>query len=240
MSGSPIAAEPSLLPEPQQVRPASGVDPSSRTGRLLMVLRWLIGYGKELNHTLRQGASTARLAEVKLAFGTPDLALILALIGRALNLAAALEDRLIRRPLREAAPAATAGAATPRQPRVADPAARSAGAAARSAGSAGQPTDTAESLAAQLPTVRAIAEQLRHRPVGAVLAEICLDLGIQPSHPMWQELFWAMLDNGGNPAALFKAIRERRSFSPDDTFNTPPAWPKPYLPFVAPGSTGPP
>jgi hypothetical protein len=43
MSGSPAAAEPNLLPEAQQVRPASGVDPTSRTGRLLGIVRWLIG-----------------------------------------------------------------------------------------------------------------------------------------------------------------------------------------------------
>jgi hypothetical protein len=42
---------------------------------------------------------------------------------------------------------------------------------------------------------------VRRRPVGAVIADICRDLGILPSHPLWRELSEAIIRLGGSLAA---------------------------------------
>ena len=62
---------------------------------------------------------------------------------------------------------------------------------------------------ARLPTSEEIAEEVRHRPIGAVLADICRDLGIVPSHPLWLELMVLVPEHGGNFPALFEDIWDR-------------------------------
>ena len=60
-----------------------------------------------------------------------------------------------------------------------------------------QPADTDPRLA-NLPTPEQIAAKVRRQPIGAVLADICRDLGIAPNHPLWQELRNAINAFGGN------------------------------------------
>ena len=50
---------------------------------------------------------------------------------------------------------------------------------------------------------------MRFRPVGVVIADICRDLGIVVSHPLWRQLFRGILESGGNPATLFRDICKR-------------------------------
>ena len=196
MSAASIAAASTNRPDPSRDRPVAAVDAPSRTVRLLGLVRKLIDYGKELATTLQQRTSATNLATVTLCFGTIDIALILSLITRGMHRAAALEDRLVGRAIRqEAVGPAAATAPSPRQPRAAQPAARSA--------------DGAESRVARLPTPGDIAAQVRHRPIGAVIADICRDLGIVPSDPLWRELSDAIVENGGNIAALYSDINKR-------------------------------
>ena len=51
--------------------------------------------------------------------------------------------------------------------------------------------------------------RIRGRPAGAVLADICRDLGIVASNPLWRELSRAIISYGGNLAALVKDIGNR-------------------------------
>ena len=86
-----------------------------------------------------------------------------------------------------------------------------------------------------------IAAEVRRRPVGAVIADICRDLGIVPSNPLWRELSLAIIDNGGNLATLFKDTWKRVSV----WLTNPPAaghhaGPPPHLPFAVTLGTGPP
>ena len=60
-----------------------------------------------------------------------------------------------------------------------------------------QPADTDPRLA-NLPTPEQIAAKVRRQPIGAVLADICRDLGIAPNHPLWNELRNAINAFGGN------------------------------------------
>ncbi len=53
---------------------------------------------------------------------------------------------------------------------------------------------------ARLPTEAEIAAEIRRRPIGAVIADICQDLGIMPGHldrEFWDELRHAIIMYGG-------------------------------------------
>jgi hypothetical protein len=204
---------------------ASVPDPTtqpSRSARLLDLVRKLIDYGKELATTLRERASTDLRFDA-LRFGTSDLALILARITRGLNRATALEARLLQNAARlDAEPAPSRAPSRPRQ-RAAQPVARRA--------------HQADDLLAHLPTPEQIAAEVRRRPIGAVIADICRDLGILPSHPLWRELQHAIIRYDGSLANLMEDILDRAFPLPATARSRSPAPPPASL---APASTGPP
>ncbi len=227
MAALPTAAVPADRPDPHQVRPATGAEGPTSTGRLLGLVRALIDYGRQLATTLQRRTASTNLADITRPFATLDIAEILARIARGLLRATALEARLDERLASQRAVPAAVNASSPRQPRAAphvDPGA-----------------NTAKSRIARLPTPAAIAAQVRRRPIGAVLADICRDFGIAPSHPLWRELSLAIIANGGNLATLFKDICKRLSvWLVDPPAAKHPAEPPPHLsPAFAP-ATGPP
>jgi hypothetical protein len=177
-------------------------------------VRRLIDYGKELADTLRQ-RGTATVPAIRISgFGTSAIALILARITQGLHRAHALEARLIRNAARLDAEARPCRAASPRKPRLARP--------------APQPADPAAACLAHLPTPEQIAAEVRRRPIGAAIADMCRDLGIVPSHPLWREAMIEIISYGGSLATLFNNTIERvRAFhSPGPTAApspTPPA-----------------
>ena len=187
MSAPQPSADPPNRPDPHQDRPATGTAVPTRARGLLGLVRKLIDYAMTLTGTLqRPDATAAERANLKMDFGTRDLALIAARITRGLMLAVALEARLLgwvaredKRPNASAAPMPTNAPPPPtpvrdRSPRKPRPAAR--------------PVDDPASLLARMPTAEEIAEQIRRRPIGAVIADICLDLGILPDHPLWRDV----------------------------------------------------
>ncbi|HXA22903.1 MAG TPA: hypothetical protein VNW90_11425 [Acetobacteraceae bacterium] len=227
MSAPPAAAVRPNRPDPHQDRRPTGADAPSRTGRLLGLVRTLIDYGRQLASTLQQRTSTTNLADVTRHFGTIDIGEILARITRGLLRAAALETRLSSRLARQPAPPAAPNAPSRRQPHADRPVDRSARAA--------DPRPT------RLATPEDIAAEVRRRPVGAVIADICRDLGIVPSNPMWRELSLAIIENGGNLATLFKDTFKRISvWLIDPPAAGHPAGPPPHLPFAVTPGTGPP
>jgi hypothetical protein len=171
----------------------AGTDTPSRSARLLGLVRKLIDYGKELAATIRRRAFTdPQFASTH--FGSADAALILASIARGLHRANALEARIVRSAARlDAAPHT---AASPRNPRPPRPAAAPAAA-------------EADPRLARLPTPAQIAADVRRRPIGAVLADICRDLGIMPSDPLWRELQLAIICEGGNLCRLVMDVIDR-------------------------------
>jgi hypothetical protein len=196
----------------------------SRSANLLGLVRKLIDYGRELAATIRQRAFTDP-GPVITCFGTADVALILARISRGLHRANALEARLLRNADRlDAAPrgASSPGmSAMPRAPRQAT-----------------APSEVEANVRiAHLPTPEQIAAKVRRQPIGAVIADICRDLGIMPSHPLWRELQLVIIREGGNFANLIKDILEQ-AFPTART--PPPGSPTPPLRFLAPVRTGPP
>jgi hypothetical protein len=226
MSAPPAAAGPPNRPDPRQDRPATGADAPTRTGRLLTLVRTLIAYGRHLAAALQQRTAETDLADITRHFGIVDIGEIVARITRGL-LRAALEARLISHPIREPAAPATLTAPSARLPRAAQPEDGSAG--------AGEPR------IARLPTPGDIAAEIRRRPAGAVLADICRDLGIVPSNPLWRELSAALISYGGNLATLVGDICDRHGLLlTRPPAAAQPAGPAPILPSTVRPGTGPP
>src|SRR5271166_2939186 len=190
MSAAANTPLPTTAPDPSQ----AGAARPSRVERLLNLVRKLIDYGKELVTTLRERSTTIDLAAIARPFGTRDIAVILARITHGLLLADALEARLVEGPANLEPPRFSAPRAQPR-PRAAQPAPR--------------PAEPAASRLASLPTLEQIAAEVRRRPIGAVLVDICCDLGILPSHPLWPELSRLVLLCGGGLVTLIKVMTDR-------------------------------
>ena len=191
MSAAAVTPEGTSAPAPA----TPGEVGPSRFRRVLDVVRKLIDYGKELATTLQRRAASD-LAAATRPFGTSDIGLILARITRGLLLANALEARVVALAARPAPPPRPVRAPAQREPRAPRPA-------------SARPTAEADPRLALLPTPEQIAAEVRRRPVGAVIADICRDLGIIPTHPLWQELSVAIVWHGGSFNRLFKDIWDR-------------------------------
>jgi hypothetical protein len=188
----------------------------SRSSRLLGVVRQLIYYGRQLVTTLRDNPRR---------FGAGEIALILQRVTRGLLRAEALEARVIR-------DAARLDAWPVLPPTSSHRASSPAGTAAA------RPAKATQTHIAGLPTEKEIAAEVRRRPIGAVIADICRDLGITPYHPLWTDLSAAILRHGGNLPRLWREIYAL--FRPRPTADRPLTLPAPALPSLAPAATGPP
>ncbi len=181
----------------------------SRIGRVLSLVRKLIDYGKQLAGTVQLRAAAPGFALFAKPFGTADLAVILARITNGLRRAAALEAALCRRAARgqDLTPSpirlpATRGPRPPRQ--VAPPDAQP----------EPQPADHTEAPRLATPAHRGRDRRrgTRRRPVGAVIADICHDLGITPGQldrAFWDELSHAIIAYGGSLAGFLGNLNRR-------------------------------
>ena len=103
-----------------------------------------------------------------------------------------------------------------------------------------EPAETDPRLAA-LPTAEQIAAEVRRRPVGAVIADICRDLGIMADHPLWRDLRLAIMLHGGNLAGLFRDRFKRARAALREAAEELSAAPGPAPPLaLEPACTGPP
>jgi hypothetical protein len=190
----------------------------SRAGRLLVLVRQLIDY-------VRQLAATHRINPPP--FGTSNIALILARVIRGLLRAGALEARVIRDTARrDAEPAPPRAPSHRRSPR------------ARTTDASREALVSGLDPGICLPMAEQIAAEVRRRPIGAVIADICRDLGIMPNHPLWPELQHLIIRYGGNLANLVKDILDRAF--PRPAASGPPAWPAVSLQSPGPSGAGPP
>ena len=243
MSAAAEASAPTTAPDAHR---ADGDVPAA-IGRVLSLVRKLIDYGRQLAATVQQRAAAPGFVQFARPFGTADLGVILARITCGLRRAAALEARLCRHAARgkDLTPAPIRLPAA-RAPRPARPVAPAAPAQPQSANPTNGPRlarlPTEEQIAARLAT--GLDPVMRRRPIGAVIVDICCDLGIAPGHldrAFWDEINHAIRMYGGNLARFLKDLRERLRvfFSADRSDHAEPGWPAapPQLPAPA---TGPP
>jgi hypothetical protein len=227
MSAAPATAALPNNPDPPQDPATANTPAPTRTGHLIGFLHKLIDYGRSLTRLVQQHADTPVPSAVAGMFGTLNAALILMRIVRGLRLAAALETRLLAHPLREGAAPVLVQAPPDRAPRP-------------------QPTRPRPSRAMtchlpDMPTAEEIAEAARHRPIGAVVADICRDLGITQSHPLWGEAMMVVTEFGGNLVTLVKDIVDRLCWwERDPAAFEQFGWSAPDSPAAAACGTGPP
>ena len=229
---------PAPTTDPDPLRANAAVP--AAVGRVLSLVRKLIDYGRQLTTTVQQRATAPGFALFAKSFGTADLAIILARITNGLRRAVALEAKLCRR--------ATRGQDLMPTP-IRLPAARAPVPARQVTPPAAQPNPppadpTEDPRLARLPTEEEIAAEVRRRPVGAVIVDICRDLGIAPGHldrAFWDEINHAIMMYGGNLARFLTNLHERlfACFSAEHSGRADPGWPAapPRLPAPA---TGPP
>ena len=163
-------------------------------GRLLGLVRQLLDYGRDLVASLQARDTPNPPLDVARRFGGVTLALIITRITRGLMIAAALEQRLAHprptAPGHAPQPSAKPRASrTPRQLRS---------------------DDESEDLLGALPSAREIAARIRGRSTGAVIIEICRDLGIDGRHPLWRQICDAITIHRGNMMTLLRIMTKRR------------------------------
>ena len=97
-----------------------------------------------------------------------------------------------------------------------------------------QRADAADASLAELPTPEQIAAWVRRRPIGAAIAEICRDLGITPSRPLWRQLQLVLIRESCNFTRLVMDVILRASQTILQR------WPAAATPAPTPAATGPP
>jgi len=201
------------------------------------VLHKVIEYGHRLTILFQQAADTVSAAERFLDFGTTDLMVILARIKRGLLRAHAMEMALQRDPslIKDSLYLYPA----PPLPSIRPPGPRPAPRHTRPTRAEREDAEN-QALLARMPSVAEIAEQIRHRNPGDVLLDICRDLGIVPSHPLYMEISCLAIVHGGNtvPMSSLFSYRIRRRAKVLAQQPQPPSLAPPPEPAIA--ATGPP
>jgi hypothetical protein len=214
--GPTAPTEPPSPPDPPQ-DPTATTPPSNIT-IILHVARILLDYGRHLIDTIRDRANAPNFSAIAACFGTANLATILAHLNRGLLRATALEnvllaraaagqdielpDRRPRAPEPQPAPTATG----PEQSADEPPPARK---------RAPRPSlpDGWDDPELFMPTLEELERQVRRRPIGRTIHDICGDLAVVPGFctaPFWNVLHEIMHYLGGSVATLMRQKSQRR------------------------------
>jgi hypothetical protein len=235
---SAVAQPPAQTTDPDPLRATAPLP--TAIGRVLSLVRKLIDYGRQLAGTVQHRATAPGFALFARPFGTADLTVIFARIADGLRRAVALEARLCQRAARgqDLAPTPVREPAV-RGPRVTQQI------TPQDAQPEPQPANhTEDPRLAHLPTAEEIAAEVRRRPVGAVIADICRDLGIAPGQldrAFWGELSHAIIVYGGSLAGFLGNLKNRLfAFGAGDCADRPDSlWPE-APPRLGVSATGPP
>jgi hypothetical protein len=214
----------------EQAPPPHPLAPPQRIATFLRVVRILLGYGRHLADTVNHRAAAPGFATIAACFGTANLALILARLHRGILRAAALERVLLARAARgrDIRLAASRNRAANRPPVPADAAGQ------QTAPPTPRHVAPAPSLSLgpdhpanfHTPTLEQLEAQVRRRPLGRTIVDICLDLAVVPglcTGTFWNELFDLARCHGGSIARLMQErCRREQAFSHEqDTYPTP-------------------
>ncbi|MBV9748793.1 MAG: hypothetical protein JO157_08255 [Acetobacteraceae bacterium] len=208
--------------------------PPQRIAAVLRVVHVLLAYGRHLAGSAGHRAAAPGFAAIAACFGTANLSLILAHLHRGILRAVALERVLLARAARgrdielaapciRTRPPAPANAAPGRN--AAPPIPRPAAPACR--------LDQDHPANFQTPSLEQLEREVRRRPLGRTLVDICLDLAVVPglcSGTFWNELFDLMRCHGGSIASLVQARwRREQAFDQEQDSRPTPGWTWPIL-----------
>jgi hypothetical protein len=214
VTSSPPVASP---PDPPQYR--AGITLPHNITVLLHAVSILLDYGRHLVDTVRHRAAAPNFNAIAVNFGTANLATILAHLNRGILRAAALERFLLARgatgrdfdlidrhprtpqPQPQTAPADTQAGQSATPPAARKPAPR--------------PSSPADRDDTELfnPSLQDLERQVRRRPIGRTISDICSDLAVVPglcTAPFWAALTEMMLCLGGSIATLMQEKTRRR------------------------------
>jgi hypothetical protein len=204
-------------PDPQQAR--SGGTVPANIGQVLHVVRILLGYGRHLADTLEHRAAARGFSVIAQCFGTAKVSVIIAHLYRGIMRAVALERVLlaraaIGRDLTTQRPRTDAPREAPPTPEPGtEPQAALASATRTAARPRAHPASPDAPLDfAHLPTMAQLEAEVRRRPIGRVIAEICQHLGVAPrlcAGGFWNDIFDAPRCHRGNLVRLSDEMRCR-------------------------------
>ena len=200
-------------PDPAQDHPAPALP--GNISVFLHAIGILLTYGRHLVDTIRHRATTPGFNALAVCFGTASLSTILAHLNRGILRAEALERVLLARaatgrdvdfverhtPEPQAAPANPQPGQQAPEPPIAH---RRAPRLSRPAG-----WDDPELF---MPTLKDLERQVRRRPVGRTIFDICLDLAVVPGlchSQFWNELFELITYFGGSIDKLMRQKARR-------------------------------
>ena len=192
-----------------------------RIAALLHVVRILLGFGRHLADTVTDRAAAPSFTSIAACFGTANLTVIIAHLQRAILRAVALERVLLARAASgrdvdfvearsRAAATQPAPADAPANQQAEAPAAPTAASRQRRRCRRDDPADF------HIPTLAELEAQVRRRPLGRTIVDICLDLAVVPGFctaPFWDALFETMHWYGGSVAILLQErLRREEAF----------------------------
>jgi hypothetical protein len=181
---------------------------TSRSGRLLSLVRRLWDYGRQVSASLRQNppATAGDNAHLVRTFGISNVVAILTRIALGMHRARFLEGKIS-----SAAAQIDAGAQPEPAPSTRAPRACPGDSRPCAPGPAPELSLTEQTIAliVRLPTVDQIARKVHTQPIGAILADICRDLGISRGHPLWDELQAAIIEFGGSVVGIVRSRLNR-------------------------------
>ena len=214
----------------------------ARIAAFLHTVRIMLGFGRHLAETAKDRSAGTDFNAIAVCFGTSRLCTILAHVQRGLLRAAALERVLLARAARgrdiqfvfprERATAATTTTATLTTP--GDPPAAEQSAVQPAEPSAEPPAEQSADAPIErkparpsrpfgwndpelfMPTPEQLEAQVRRRPLGRTIVDICLDLAVMPGFctgQFWNTLFDSIRLHGGSVAVLMlEKVRREEAF----------------------------
>jgi hypothetical protein len=216
----------------------------ARIAAMLHTVRIMLGFGRHLAETAKDRSASTDFNAIAVCFGTSRLYAILAHVQRGLLRAAALERVLLARAARgrdiqfvfpreraTATPAATATLTTPGDPlaaeQSADPPAEASAEPPAAEQSVEAPIERKPARPSRpfgwndpelfMPTPEQLEAQVRRRPIGRTIVDICLDLAVMPGFctgQFWNTLFDSIRLHGGSVAVLMlEKVRREEAFS---------------------------
>ena len=223
-------------PAAPTAQPARSPTEPSRICRVITIVRWLISFGTILTTAVREQRAEPPARSIAWWFNTPDPGLILRRLTRGLMRAAALEAWLRER--------AAKGHELPHSSPLRPPSSGK----PRSSGLAGdaRPRPWWQDLD-HVPTLEEAAAEVRRRPPGAVIVDVCEDLHVLDTvldRLTWHELKDAIIRYNGSLARLW--IRDWRRccdparFSESCAEDPPPPWQAPSFWGLMPAAAHPP